>query len=166
MLAGLAVPLREPTRYVARTELSFAGDEVPVSTRDWLHNEILSRAHLTAVINSPNLHLYTDLQRKVPLEDVIQEMHKNTVIEVEGTNKVAIQFTYPDRAKAVLVVNQLAADSVKVLEHMAEVNRQSGPQRPRLLVADTASVPDRPLRPHGGEPRWLVLSSGSWSRCY
>src|SRR6266496_3704392 len=79
-----------------------------------METEIRSRTVLSDVIQRPALDLYKKDRDRMPLEDVIQNMNKNLKITpvAMGPDRrygsaFQIQFTYPDRYKAMMVVREL-----------------------------------------------------------
>jgi uncharacterized protein involved in exopolysaccharide biosynthesis len=80
-----------------------------------METEIRSRTVLSDIIQKPSLDLYKKERDRMPLEDVIQNMNKNlkiTAVSMGGGDRrygsaFQIQFTYPDRYKAMMVVREL-----------------------------------------------------------
>jgi capsular polysaccharide biosynthesis protein len=90
--------------------------------------EILSRTDLATIISDPRLLLYREELRRMPFEDVIQEMRRNIHIQAlpsadGGMAPIvfSISFSYPDQAKAQATVRRLAG---KFTEENANVNRE------------------------------------------
>ena len=87
-----------------------------------MENEILSRTSLSQIIQDPSLDLYKKERRRIPLEDVIQQMRRNIRIEARSSTPIvfSISFAYPDQVKAQAAVRKLAA---KFTEANAVSNR-------------------------------------------
>src|SRR5215471_11983275 len=72
-----------------------------------MQQEITSRSSLAEIIQRPSMNLYPKEQKRIPLEDIIQEMRgkiKIQPIDLGGQGRVSsafsISFAYPDRFKA------------------------------------------------------------------
>lgn len=80
-----------------------------------MKTELLSRASLSQIIQDPHIKLYTDEQKTVPLDDVIDKMRNNihiNIIDLPGAlgrraTAFEIQFTYSNRYKAQQTVANL-----------------------------------------------------------
>jgi uncharacterized protein involved in exopolysaccharide biosynthesis len=77
--------------------------------------ELLSRSSLRSIINDPRLLLYGEERKRMPLEDVIQEMRNNIQIQARPSTDggmapivFSVSFSYPDQVKAQAVVRALA----------------------------------------------------------
>jgi len=85
-----------------------------------MEQEILSRSVLTTIINTYDL--YKREKSRIPIEDVIDEMHKNIVVSpIVNNNSTShvipaflVQFTYSDRYLAQKVVSDLVARFTEV----------------------------------------------------
>lgn len=100
-----------------------------------METEILSRGSLQEIIQKPSLNLYPKEQKRLPMEDIVQEM-KNKHIQIvpvsdaNGASLVGnrfasafqIRFSYVDRYKAQSVVRDL---TTKFIEQNVNVQRQS-----------------------------------------
>jgi hypothetical protein len=92
-----------------------------------LTTEVLSRTSLSAMINSPQLQLYSDERQGQFLEDLIEEMKSNIGIRFVslpgalGQRAVAfeIAFRYQDRLKAQGTVSAFIAEFMSVLQRRA-----------------------------------------------
>ena len=80
-----------------------------------METSILSRTELWRIIADPQFLLYSDDLRRMPIDDVIQEMRSNIRIQVRPSTDdglapivFSIAFAYPDQAKAQATVRALA----------------------------------------------------------
>ncbi len=134
-----------------------------------METEILSRTSLSQIIQDSSLDLYKKERRRIPMEDVIEQMRQNIRIETNSSTPIvlSISFAYPDQAKAQAAVSALAA---KFTEANATVNRtremayrsfwqdeaafnQAPPAPPppvgeNVTVLDSASLPKKPAGPN------------------
>ncbi len=161
MLAGFGVTMLSPAPYVARTELNLSGTDSRGATMQVLQMETTTRRSLSAVINDPRLLLYRDQIRTLPLEDVIVQMRKDIAFRLDGDRDIAIQFSYPERAKAEMAVRELAKQAARKLEQRAGFEQLAGPQPPSLEIVDTPNLPSWPLRPNP----WLTALTGLTAGC-
>jgi polysaccharide chain length determinant protein (PEP-CTERM system associated) len=134
MFAGLVVSVvvafMWPDTYISQAVMRITPQQVPenlipsvVNTQmaerlNAMEQEILSRGSLQELIQRPSLDLYKRERQRLPLEDIIQDMH-NKYIKIQmveppnstGERRVAsaflIQFSYSDRYKAQQVVGEL-----------------------------------------------------------
>jgi uncharacterized protein involved in exopolysaccharide biosynthesis len=127
LLAGLAISFVVDPRYVSTATMTLGGSlvnspspGVRPNLREYfaqMQNEILSRTSLSTIIQDPNLELYMSERAKIPLEDVIEKMRKDTPITIEapGSNYlvVRITFAYPDPIKARNTVQALIAKFIE-----------------------------------------------------
>jgi hypothetical protein len=81
-----------------------------------MESEILSRFSLSAIINDPQIRLYAEERKRMPMEDIIQEMRSNIRIQARPSQDggmapvvFGISFSYPDPVKAQAAVRALAA---------------------------------------------------------
>ncbi len=88
---------------------------------DALRTKILSRTFLTTLISSDKLKLYPNLVRNYTMEDAIAKMQKDVRIDPYGSSGTAerryataflIRFSYPDKYKAQMVVQNLVTEFV------------------------------------------------------
>ena len=77
---------------------------------------ILSNTELSIIIQDPRLNIYRDEVKRMPLEDVIEEMRRNIRIQALPSREgdlspimFIISFSYPDQVKAQATVRSLAA---------------------------------------------------------
>jgi capsular polysaccharide biosynthesis protein len=146
MLVGLAFSFLTPVQYVARAELPLAGADSVVFTMQMLESMVTSRASLASVINDPKFDLYRDERKVTPLEDVIQRMRRGIVFRPHGPKAFAIQFTYPDKAKAQAAVQAMAEQAAEQLRNSTAASRNH--INPNAIeVIDPATLPTAPLRP-------------------
>lgn len=96
-----------------------------------MQQEITSRGSLAELIQRPSLNLYPKEQKRIPLEDIIQEMRSKAIriqpMELGGgqgrvSSGFTISFAYPDRFKAQAVVRELVT---KFMDANDTVQRKS-----------------------------------------
>src|SRR5215831_10654370 len=96
-----------------------------------MEQEILSRGSLTELIQRPSLDLYKKERLSKPTDDIVETMRRNIKLAILETpsnsgKKVAaafqISFSYPERYKAQMVVQQLVT---KFTESNVNVERNS-----------------------------------------
>ena len=112
-------------RFQEESDTLFAVDEV---TRKW--QDATTRRSLSQMIQRPQLDLYHDLRRRMPMEDVIEHMRHELSIDVTQTGSARqfrIAFIYPDAGKAKAVVDELTS--------------KMGPNSQRIQVVTTARPP-------------------------
>lgn len=80
-----------------------------------IENVMLSHSDLAAIINDPRLELYAEDRKRMPLNEVIEEMRDNIHIQARPSAGgdmapivFSISFSYPDQAKAQETVRVLA----------------------------------------------------------
>src|SRR5689334_7827679 len=148
MFAGLVVAtviaFLWPDTYISSAVMRITPQQVPeklipsmlhsqMSERlQQMQTEILSRNSLSEIIQKPSLDLYPKERRKLPIEDVVQDM-RNKYIRISSIMDVTtptgrkpassftISFAYTDRYKAQGVVNALVA---KFTEHNTDLQRR------------------------------------------
>jgi hypothetical protein len=168
MLMGLGASYLRKPQYVSRaTLLMTPAPPMPDPTTQLLHMvqreqaQVFSRTRLSAIINKPQLDLYSDERKQTPLDDVVDEMRSNIRIDymaLPGRGAVAfnIRFSYMDKVKAQQTVNSLInAFMVENLEtHTGEQGRLHGYV---LEVLDVATLPVTSASPN----RYQYASLGS-----
>ena len=158
MVVGSGISLLTPIRYVARVELPLSGADSGIAAHDRVARTLKSRQLLIPIITSFNLGLYRDELRTAPIQDVLEQMRSDIAIDLvdpvpakeTGGTSIAIRFVYPDRARALKVVQLLAEKSTDLL------NRQAGLQYMRTELLTPASLPAEPLSPSP----WLLIPGG------
>jgi len=120
----LVQPQVIPKDYVRPTIASSVSDRLST-----ISQEILSRTRLENVIQTFNL--YPELRRKVPMEEVVEEMKKSIDVKVQSTsyreqgqNTFSISYEGKEPRTVMQVTNQLASlfieEHLKVREQQAE----------------------------------------------
>ena len=119
LLAGVFA-FRTPDRYVSTAVVRITpagqGDNDRQRALDRLvelQQEVLSRTSLAQIITQPALNLYPEDRKKMPLDDVVENM-RNKAIRIQlapaqdgGVPAFVISFEYPDKFKAQAVVRKL-----------------------------------------------------------
>src|SRR5579864_2387670 len=128
LVTAVVVAFLWPDTYVSTAVMRITPQQVPerlvpsnISTQiaerlTAMQQEILSRTSLQELIQRPSLNLYPQERARKPLEDVVEHMRKSVkIILMEsasnpGPQRLAsafqISFSYPDRYKAQVVVQQ------------------------------------------------------------
>ena len=148
MLTGAAFSLLTPPRYTARAELSLVGADSGELTAARLSEQLRGRAGLFSIITDPRIGLYQDLAHVAPLDDVIEKMRGDIAVDFlhRPSAVIAIQFSYPDRRKALLATEALAAAAAEDLRILTTA-KQPSPAVSWLDVVEPASLPSNPLAP-------------------
>jgi hypothetical protein len=157
LVAGVGALLTED-RYVstAVVRFTFAGlaDSDRQGTLDRLRRmqqEVLSRKSLGELMTQSALDLYPEDRKRMPLEDVVENMRKGLRINLlEGPNWRATTFEiscmYPDKFKAQSVVREVMA---KFVEQLNTTQRsQAPPAAVTLQLLDPANLPKQPIFPN------------------
>jgi len=120
----LVQPQRVPESYVRSTVSD------PVTSRlNIISQEILSRTRLEQVIQEFNL--YSDIRRKIPMEEVVDKMRKAIAVKVQGSsqpgsqeNAFSVSYEGKEPRSVMMVTNKLASlfieENLKVRELRAE----------------------------------------------
>jgi hypothetical protein len=148
-VVALGISLRVPERYQSTAVLRVTPpppDERAMYDIDTLRFPVLSRNHLAELIQRPYLDLYRPERRMIPLEEVIERMRHDVQITRSG-DTMNIAFTYPDRQKARMVVQELARQFVdwnRVYENNLKVVwkavwQEEAPPGPQLDMLTPAS---------------------------
>jgi capsular polysaccharide biosynthesis protein len=113
--------------------------------------EILSRTSLYSIINKPQLELYRNERKVMPLEDVIEQMKNDIRIVLidqpgskENSAAFEISFRYPDPAKAQAVTSTLVG-KFSGESFQRRLDEVAG--KHYLYVIDPASLAVRPVFP-------------------
>jgi uncharacterized protein involved in exopolysaccharide biosynthesis len=124
-----------------------------------LQQMVLSRGHLSEIIQTPRLDLYPEERSKKPLEDIIEQMRNRDIrIAKLGSSAISISFSYSDRYKAQAVVRELVTlftelnvMRARALAANASVTRRSIEEHKageNLEVLDPATLPESPVYPN------------------
>ena len=104
------------------------------------------------VLTRPALNLYTEDRKKMPLEDVVENM-RNKAFRIQsmrpqggGVPAFLVSFEYPDKLKARSVVRELVAAFIEQ-NAVAQRNLQASAMD-ILEVLDVPSLPQRPFYPN------------------
>lgn len=165
LLLGLGVAFLIPNEFTSRATLEITPAQM--SENDLatpVHNQLnelaiqmqtgaFSRASLSAIINDPQLLLYTEDLKTTPLEDVIEEMRNNiriTIIALPSApgrraTDFDIVFSYHDRFKAQQTVQVLVDKFVASMQIQRTLHQSAG--KHYLNVVDVASLPVLPVYP-------------------
>lgn len=160
LIFAIGFAFAQQREYRATAVLSITGD--PQSLPDWLRqlnsmaNSVLSRATLTQVLR--NHQLYRDLQRQMPLEDVIEVMRENIRVqplrpftEGEAPPSFDVSFRHADPATASAVVQTLSEQFVEQSQGLGTVNQTGeASTAPALSILDAARIPETPEGPDWG----------------
>jgi len=124
-----------------------------------LQQQILSRQSLGEIITQPAFNLYPEDRKKMPLEDVVENMRNKALrfqlMQTRGGGAPAflISCAYPDKFKAQAVVRELVARFFRLNNTL---RRNRGPSVEVLEVLDPANLPEWPLAPH----RPMIVAMG------
>ena len=120
----LVQPQRVPEAYVRPTNTDTVAARLAT-----ISQEILSRTRLEKVIE--NLNLYPDFRQKAPMEEVVENMRKSIIVEVQvrsrderSQNTFSLSYEGKDPRTVMMVTNKLASlfieENLKVRELQAE----------------------------------------------
>jgi LPS O-antigen subunit length determinant protein (WzzB/FepE family) len=163
LVAGVFA-FRTPDRYVSTAVVRIApadSDRQRALDRlGELQQEVLSRTSLAQIIQQPALNLYPEDRKRVPLEDVVENM-RNKALRIQaapaqngGVPAFLISFEYPDKFKAQAVVRELLASFFR--QNRLERGDQ-GPSAAEILeVLDPANLPQRSFYPN----RPMIVAAG------
>jgi hypothetical protein len=165
-------PQQDPIRPATPQQLEERAGDHLVS----LETDILSRRSLAEIIQQPSLDLYREERRRMPLEDIVEEMRNDIHIEASSPEAVRISFQYPDRVKAQATLYELVH---RFTQENAALNRnkaslynyfwadkvrahEAAPPPPppageNVLVLDLPSLPRRGPGPN----RWIFVAAGT-----
>jgi hypothetical protein len=117
-----------------------------------IEQEILSRKSLGELITQPAFDLYQEDRKRMPLEDVVENMRKDLRIKLlDGPTCCAatleISCMYPDKFKAQSVVREVVA---KFVEQINTTQRDQAPPATVFSqqILDPANLPERPFFPN------------------
>jgi hypothetical protein len=117
-----------------------------------LQQEVLSRTNLAHIIQQPALlNLYPEDRKRMPLDDVVQNMRKALRFQVApaqngGVPAFVISFEYPDKFKAQAVVRELVNSFF--ISNTLERGDEGSSAAEILEVLDPASLPQQRLGPN------------------
>src|ERR1035438_9590197 len=116
-----------------------------------MEREVLSRRSLAELMAEPALDLYAEDRKRMPLEDVVENMRKALRIKLLGgpnwraaTSEISCM--YPDKFKAQSVIRELVAKFVE--QTNATQRYQAPPTEVPLQLLDRANLPKRPIYPN------------------
>jgi LPS O-antigen subunit length determinant protein (WzzB/FepE family) len=159
LVAGVGALLTED-RYVstAVVRFTFAGltDRDRQGTLERLmrmEQEVFSRKSLGELMTQPALDLYPEDRKRMPQEDVVENLRKAlriNLLDREGPTSSATTFEiscmYPDRFKAQSVVRVVVAKFVEQIN--ATQGNQAPPAAVTLQLLDPANLPKQPIFPN------------------
>jgi hypothetical protein len=166
MVAGVFA-FRTQERYVSTAVMRFttagqvdSGRQGALDRLVELQQSVLSRKSLAEIITQPALNLYPEDRKKMPLQDVVENM-RNKALRIQaaeawngGVLAFVISCEYPDKLKAQAVVYEL---QTRFQEQNVAIQRKQGPSSQELLeVLDPASLPQRHLYPN----RPMIVAAG------
>jgi uncharacterized protein involved in exopolysaccharide biosynthesis len=158
LLAGVFA-FRIQERYVSTAVMRFAsyghadsGRQGALDQLVELQQKVLSRKTLAEIITQPALDLYPEDRKRIPLEDVVENM-RNKALRIQvaqvqngGVLAFVISCEYPDKLKAQAVVRELVTRFYRQWVATQMAHGPSGPEQ--LEVLDPASLPERPFVPN------------------
>ena len=147
-----AVSFLIPNVYESRATMQLVGASDTQQELEFIEQvkaEVTSRNSLATLIQDPRLNLYARERTREPLEDVEDEMRRNTQVLIAPKQAVfTVTFRYPDQNLAHVVVQSL----VTMFINAAMRARQ--PRRLELL--DPPSLPEKPISPN----RAMIAATG------
>jgi LPS O-antigen subunit length determinant protein (WzzB/FepE family) len=158
LVAGVFA-FRTQERYVSTAVMRFAsyghGDSDRQGALDQLielQQKVLSRKSLAEIITQPALDLYPEDRKRMPLEDVAQNMRDKALriqvapVQDGGVLAFVISCEYPDKLKAQAVVRELYK---RFYRQWVATQIARGPYGPEQLeIMWPASLPERPVFPN------------------
>ena len=158
LLAGVFALLTQE-RYVSTAVMRFASYGHADSDRQGaldqlvkLQQKVLSRKSLAEIITQPALDLYPEDRKRIPLEDVVENM-RNKALRIQvapvqngGVLAFVISCEYPDKLKAQAVVRELVTKFYRQWVATQMAHGPSGPEQ--LEVLDPPSLPQRHFFPN------------------
>jgi uncharacterized protein involved in exopolysaccharide biosynthesis len=158
-LAAGVFAFRTPDRYVSTAVMRLipAGQAIGDGQRALdrlveLQRKVLSRGSLGEIIKQPALDLYREDRKRMPLEDVVENMRNKALriqlLQTQGGSVPAFSISceYPDNLKAQAVVRELVS---RFYRQNVAIQMAQGPSAEELLeVLDPASLAARPLAPN------------------
>jgi hypothetical protein len=158
LLAGVFALLTQE-RYVSTAVMRFASYGHADSDRQGaldrlvkLQQKVLSRKSLAEIITQPALDLYPEDRKRMPLEDVVENMRNKALrihvapVQNGGVLAFVISCEYPDKLKAQAVVRELVTKFYRQWVATQMAHGPSGPEQ--LEVLDPPSLPQRPFFPN------------------
>jgi len=163
LVAGVFT-FRTPDRYVStavvRITPADSDRQRALDRLGELQQEVLSRTSLAQIIQQPALNLYPEDRKRVPLEDVVENM-RNKALRIQaapaqngGVPAFLISFEYPDKFKAQAVVRELLASFFR--QNRLERGDQGLSAAEILEVLDPANLPQRSFYPN----RPMIVAAG------
>jgi LPS O-antigen subunit length determinant protein (WzzB/FepE family) len=143
-----------PERYVSTAVMRIGGDQPSHDRLQAVELATLSRASLAEIILRPSLNLYSTERKKIPLQDVIEEMRSRDlrIRQVDSTT-FAVQFASENPGTAQATVRALVD---RLMERNAAVARDPGSGAAAMEVVNPATLPPQPEGPQ----RRRVMGSG------
>ena len=116
-----------------------------------MEQEVFSRKSLGELMTQPALDLYPEDRKRMPLEDVVENLRKALRINLlEGPTRRATTFEiscmYPDRFKAQSVVRVVVTKFVEQID--TTQRNQAPPAAVTLQLLDPANLPKQPIFPN------------------
>lgn len=153
-LAAGIVAATLPDRYVSTAVIHIKPVlQSGASGADVLHNlqqmqqATLSRSSLSSIIQ--RLGIYANERKKLPLEDVIQEMRNRDLrirpTNVRGERAFAVEFANENPAAAQATVHAIVSSPI---EQNLQMSQRPGNGATVMEVLDPASLPSRPVSPN------------------
>ena len=154
MLAAGIWSVALPERYVSTAVMRIGGDQPSRDRLQAVELATLSRASLAEIILRPSLNLYSTERKKIPLQDVIEEMRSRDlrIRQVDSTT-FAVQFASENPGTAQATVRALVD---RLMERNAAVARDPGSGAAAMEVVNPATLPPQPEGPQ----RRRVMGSG------
>ena len=161
MIVAAAASFAVPRRYVSSAALRI-GPRPDATRIEGIEMMLLSRPSLMNLITG-SLDLYSGERRRMPVEDVIDRMHRDIRIRYmeaaspNGAPALAISFTYPDKEKAQAVVRELGteivSDAARINTYREKDRQYMWPSEPRppgqnLEILSVAVLPQKPAGPN------------------
>jgi hypothetical protein len=158
LVAGVFA-FRTPERYVSTAVVRFTPGGHADSDRQGaldrlveLQQWVLSRKILGEIITQPALNLYPEDRKKMPLEDVVENMRNKALrfqlMQTQGGGVPAFMISceYPDKYKAQAVARELLN---RFLKQSIAIHGKQGPSAvENLVILDPPNLPQRPLFPN------------------
>ena len=157
LVAGLLISFAVTPAYLSKATLVYQDADsvtVPIRHRSIVdfylqcQAEVLSRDSLSALIQSPDLALYADDLRRLPIEDVIQNMRPHLEVRIvdrpgfprETSTVFEIAFSYPDPLKAQAATQKLITQFVDVGQARNRAAAETPSTRVDQLEARLAAI--------------------------
>jgi len=146
-LVALGIALAMPKQYtsISVVKITPSSPQEMADNINSMANSILSRRSLTQTVNV--LGLYQSQRARMPIEDVIDMMHRNIAIRpVRPAGSTipaafAIDFNYSDPLLAQKVTQDLTGKFI-------QENVRQGSGSMRMEILDPASLPKKPVSPN------------------